>query len=84
MWVDTASSKQLTRTSQDTVSLLMGTWRVQCCYFSGILAPNTEPKSNQEEITDKYRWRDILHNNWTELLKNVDIVKDKRKVEELF
>lgn len=49
----------------------------QC--FSGILAPKTQPKSNQEDTSEKFKLRDILQNNGEVLFKRVKVVKGKKK-----
>lgn len=46
--------------------------------FCDILAKNVWPESNQEETSDKPKWRDIFQNNWPAFFfKTVKAIKDK-------
>ena len=45
-----------------------------------ILAKKAQFKFNQDDISGKFTWRDILQNNWPVLFQSVKIMKDKERL----
>ena len=42
-------------------------------YWSGVPLPSP----NHEKTLDKFKWRDILQNNWSVIFKSIKLTKDK-------
>lgn len=49
-------------------------------HFCSLLAQNAKPEFKNKEISDKFNLGNVVQNNWSIFLQNIQIMKEKETV----